>query len=1017
MKLGQDPNAPDSSGFTALHAAAREAHLVTMRAMVEHGAEPELSVRGGPTPLEVLEDALGASGQKGVPWNSTFTWGDGTYYPYRLGHGDSGDKDQAAPKRLRGLDSQNVVSVAISACHAMAVTSSGSAFSWGYGIGGRLGHGNEHIVLTPKRIVFGDDDPVKVAAVGISDSQSAFADSGGGVWTCGNGNLSPVKTKFSSGCSFSATQVACGFEHVVALSNRGDVFTWGRGAEGQLGLGNFESTKEPRSVAHLRAATAMVAAGSHHTLVATKSGEIFQWGASKSNSPVRVHITEPLPELEEGFELVSHGGPKRRPTVKELAATFVAAYGKHSAAIIEGGQVHRWTGSCTNPTTVVPLGSKLARSVSLSDTTVAVISTTGSLLIFDTRQKRPTAQLVLRNVTAAATAAGTVIAVAERAAPLVFDVAPRRTLLQDIAKLLEPGASFSDVTLRSLDGGRVPAHRVLLSRCTVFSSLEAGADVRTAATTQHSLESFVRLVYTGRLPSEECKDEVLRLAGELGLPRRSDDCHAAISGHLCDVLASSQFSDVGISCGDPPSSTRCHRAILGCRSDFFGAMLSSSMREGTTEEVSLEEMSPETLNALISFVYTDAISVSPPLRIESEIEILILGDRFLLPAFGEACLSSLVSKIGLDNVVSILEIAEKYSLGDLRRACLEYLLQIPSSIVFSPYLRELSPQALGEIVALAYQKTERMRDAMKKKYGPPLAKPKEEDPGTWGRDDGDDAPDASTPKKTVKKKKKEKKAPPVMPQPAPPVTVAKETKATAEAKPKAIQTPREPVEMFWGSEGKPASTPPQQEKPKKDKKKKPQQADAIADAPEATPPASLLVTPKSAPQVSPPAAFKKPPTTAEIIASMTPPKQSQSPWGLPASPSPKQAAQSGDLRQIQAEQQREAHQSPSPKKQQQAERRDSGSGYELRLGEALGLGIPQEEERPKPKAAAATPVWRRASQDGSKAESLLEIQKSEIAKLPPPPPPSRRWESVPVEKSTTGADLSKIITDEAGRKT
>lgn len=33
--------------------------------------------------------------------------------------------------------------------------------------------------------------------------------------------------------------VACGFNHTVALSKTGDVYTWGSGKEGALGHGDF----------------------------------------------------------------------------------------------------------------------------------------------------------------------------------------------------------------------------------------------------------------------------------------------------------------------------------------------------------------------------------------------------------------------------------------------------------------------------------------------------------------------------------------------------------------------------------------------------------------------------------------------------------------------------------------------------------------------------------------------------------------------------------------------------------
>ena len=38
-------------------------------------------------------------------------------------------------------------------------------------------------------------------------------------------------------------QLACGDDHIVFISSKGDLFAWGMGASGQLGLGDFAFQK------------------------------------------------------------------------------------------------------------------------------------------------------------------------------------------------------------------------------------------------------------------------------------------------------------------------------------------------------------------------------------------------------------------------------------------------------------------------------------------------------------------------------------------------------------------------------------------------------------------------------------------------------------------------------------------------------------------------------------------------------------------------------------------------------
>ena len=42
--------------------------------------------------------------------------------------------------------------------------------------------------------------------------------------------------------------VSCGNEHVVVVGGNGDVYAWGRGAGGRLGLGNEEDHCTPQKV-------------------------------------------------------------------------------------------------------------------------------------------------------------------------------------------------------------------------------------------------------------------------------------------------------------------------------------------------------------------------------------------------------------------------------------------------------------------------------------------------------------------------------------------------------------------------------------------------------------------------------------------------------------------------------------------------------------------------------------------------------------------------------------------------
>ena len=57
------------------------------------------------------------------------------------------------------------------------------------------------------------------------------------------------------------------------------VFTWGRGEDGQLGLGDTSDQDEPTYVDALRGVgVRQIACGSGHTVVLTTDGEVYTWG-------------------------------------------------------------------------------------------------------------------------------------------------------------------------------------------------------------------------------------------------------------------------------------------------------------------------------------------------------------------------------------------------------------------------------------------------------------------------------------------------------------------------------------------------------------------------------------------------------------------------------------------------------------------------------------------------------------------------------------------------------------------
>ncbi|KAG6721473.1 hypothetical protein I3842_03G113300 [Carya illinoinensis] len=160
------------------------------------------------------------------------SWGRGE--DGQLGHGDA--EDRFSPTQLSALDDREIVSVTCGADHTTAYSLSHlEVYSWGWGDFGRLGHGNSSDLFTPQ--------PIKA--------------------------LNGIKIK----------QIACGDSHCLAVTMEGEVQSWGRNQNGQLGLGTMEDSLVPQKIQAFQGVSIkMVAAGAEHTAAVTEAGELYGWG-------------------------------------------------------------------------------------------------------------------------------------------------------------------------------------------------------------------------------------------------------------------------------------------------------------------------------------------------------------------------------------------------------------------------------------------------------------------------------------------------------------------------------------------------------------------------------------------------------------------------------------------------------------------------------------------------------------------------------------------------------------------
>ena len=202
-----------------------------------------------------------------------FTFGRGNFG--QLGQGTSVTANVSTPAIVAGLQGKAVKMIACGWHHTCALLDNGQLFTWGSGEYGRLGHGDETRQASPKLVEALQGKAVTFVAAGgfhtacILDGGSLYTWGGGYFGQLGHGDeadrKAPKVVKGLQHCV--AHSVSCGTHHTILLTDKQEVWTWGSGEFGKLGIGDDEKHTEPVLIPALQsvAVTEVAAAGARRS--------------------------------------------------------------------------------------------------------------------------------------------------------------------------------------------------------------------------------------------------------------------------------------------------------------------------------------------------------------------------------------------------------------------------------------------------------------------------------------------------------------------------------------------------------------------------------------------------------------------------------------------------------------------------------------------------------------------------------------------------------------------------------
>ncbi|RLN90144.1 hypothetical protein BBJ28_00005844 [Nothophytophthora sp. Chile5] len=226
-----------------------------------------------------------------------FVWGSNEYS--KLGLGDGSAEVEPLPRVVEALEGIKIVDVSCGDYFTAAVDADGKMYSWGWGGStmkgaGGLGHAGGKDEPTPRLL-------------------STLVDQG-----------VPIAT------------VECGEFHTVALTKDGEIWAWGNGEYGRLGNGETDTCEVPEPIEFFAKENVVsIAAGRDFSFALTDAGELYSWGVNSQNQlgvggglAMDVYNMESIPTLVETFNGVA---------VKQFAAGY-----DHAAAVTEDGRLYMW---------------------------------------------------------------------------------------------------------------------------------------------------------------------------------------------------------------------------------------------------------------------------------------------------------------------------------------------------------------------------------------------------------------------------------------------------------------------------------------------------------------------------------------------------------------------------------------------------------------------------------------------------------------------------------------------------
>ncbi|KAK0066591.1 RCC1 and BTB domain-containing protein 1 [Biomphalaria pfeifferi] len=491
--------------------------------------------------------------------------------------------------------------------------------------------GNEAIFITDRDDVFAFGSNCS-NCLGLGDSHSSFE-----------------PRKIDSLCQKKVIDISFGSgPHVVALTQAGEVYSWGHNGYCQLGNGSSSPGFIPGLVTTnvINRKVVKIACGSHHTMALLSDGEVYAWGQNNCGQ-------------------VGTGSSTNQPSPRKIIATIgtrfavaIACGQTSSMALLDNGEVYGWgyngngqlgignNVNQPNPCRVVALQSIIITQIVCGYAHTLALSDEGSIYSWGANSY---GQLGTGNKANA--------------------VVPAKVTSQSESRFVEIAAShYSHISASMCQNGKV----YMWGQC-------RGQSLTSPWMTRFS---------------------------------STDDVFAAFSTpqvswriYSVDLIKGSRVADAVAAAFDNPETSdikfvvdgkdiHVHKTILKMRCEHFRSMFQSCWDEGSKESIEITQYSYPVYKAFLKYLYTDDVDLSP----DEAIGLLDLSNSYCEELLKMKCESLIRQSISVDNVAMLYAAAIKFGAQTLEDFCFRFSLNHMTAVTQSEAFNKLDESVVKEFI-------------------------------------------------------------------------------------------------------------------------------------------------------------------------------------------------------------------------------------------------------------------------------------------------------------------------------